>query len=214
MRMRKKPWAEPFLKAHPQLVIEQPQQLAGQWKDRLSCQQLHVEIGCGKGDYFTQMALKDPRQGWIGIEKNRNVAAIAAKKALAQPHDHLALIALDADALMEWFAPGEVDVIHLNFSDPWPKSGYAKRRLSHERFLQRYQTLLKEDGQVIMKTDNQKLFEFSLTEFSRQQCLLQQVSVDFRREPQEDVITEYERKFMELGQPIYRAVWQKNSISK
>ena len=101
----------------------------------------------------------------------------------------------------------------MNFSDPWPKSGYAKRRLSHARFLKQYETLLNENGQVIMKTDNPKLFEFSLTEFSKENWLLCEVSVDFRRLPHpEDAITEYEQKFMDLGQPIYRAVWQKKAI--
>ena len=80
----------------------------------------------------------------------------------------MAFIAQDADQISTWFAPGEIDVIHLNFSDPWPKSGYAKRRLSHARFLKQYEGLLNENGQVIMKTDNPKLFEFSLKEFSKE----------------------------------------------
>ena len=155
----------------------------------------------------------NPEEGWIGIEKEHNVAAVAVKKALAQPHEHMAFIAQDADQISTWFAPGEIDVIHLNFSDPWPKSGYAKRRLSHARFLKQYETLLNENGQVIMKTGNPKLFEFSLTEFSKENWLLCEVSVDFRRLPHpEDAITEYEQKFMDLGQPIYRAVWQKKAI--
>lgn len=213
MRMRKKAWAEPFLKENAEFVIEKPEIWAGHWREKLACQRLRIEIGSGKGDYFTKMAAMNPDEGWIGIEKEHNVAAVAAKKALAQPHEHMALIAQDADQLSSWFAKGELDVIHLNFSDPWPKSGYAKRRLSHARFLKQYKALLNPQGQVIMKTDNPKLFEFSLTEFSRENWQLREVSVDFRRQPHpEDAITEYEQKFMDLGQPIYRAVWQKKAI--
>ena len=213
MRMRKKAWAEPFLKENADFVIEKPEIWAGHWREKLACQRLRIEIGSGKGDYFTKMAAMNPDEGWIGIEKEHNVAAVAAKKALAQPHEHMALIAQDADQLSSWFAKGELDVIHLNFSDPWPKSGYAKRRLSHARFLKQYEALLNPQGQVIMKTDNPKLFEFSLTEFSRENWQLREVSVDFRRQPHpEDAITEYEQKFMYLGQPIYRAVWQKKAI--
>lgn len=118
MRMRKKSWAEPFLKENTDFVIEKPEERAGQWHKLLDCSRLRIEIGSGKGDYFTRMAAMNPEEGWIGIEKEHNVAAVAVKKALAQPHEHMAFIAQDADQISAWFAPGEVDVIHLNFSDP------------------------------------------------------------------------------------------------
>lgn len=213
MRMRKKAWADPFLQEQESFVIAHPDKMAGNWKTLIQKEQLHVEIGSGKGDYFTKMAQLHPECGWIGIEKNRNVAAIAVKKALNIPCDSMRFIALDADRIETWFKPGEVDVIHLNFSDPWPKRGNAKRRLSHAKFLKRYENLLACDGQVIMKTDNQGLFEFSLIEFSASNWKLMEVSVDFRRQVHdEDAITEYEQKFMDLGQPIYRAVWKKEGI--
>lgn len=212
MRMRKKSWAEPFLTEHDDVVIASPDSLKGCWKNRLNKQNLHVEIGSGKGDYFTLMAELYPESGWVGIEKNTNVAAIAAKKAVESEHENQLLIAQDAEKISEWFADGEIDVIHLNFSDPWPKTGYKKRRLSHRRFLEVYEKLLCENGQIIMKTDNRKLFEFSLLEFAQCHFVLSDVSVDFRAEDHpEDVMTEYERKFVDLNQPIYRAVWTKLS---
>ncbi len=205
MRMRKKSWAEPFLAEHEEVVIASPASMKGNWKERLNKENLHLEIGCGKGDYFTHMAAMYPESGWVGVEKNINVAAIAAKKLVDSNNANQLLIALD-----EWFAHGEVDVIHLNFSDPWPKAGYKKRRLSHRRFIEVYENLLSEKGQIIMKTDNRKLFEFSLLEFAQCNFILSDVSVDFRAEEHpEDVMTEYETKFVELNQPIYRAVWTK-----
>ncbi|SJZ86908.1 tRNA (guanosine(46)-N7)-methyltransferase TrmB [Anaerorhabdus furcosa] len=208
MRMRKKSWAEPFLMENDHFVIQEPQNNSGHWKEVLKCDTLHVEIGCGKGDYFIQMSTMDPSVGWIGIEKDRNVAAVAAKKALEVTTSNRCMIALDAEQIDSWFKEGEIDTIHLNFSDPWPKSGYKKRRLSHGNFLNKYKTLLKDHGQIVMKTDNQGLFEFSLVEFSQNGWLLEDVSVDFRRnEHPEDAISEYEAKFMSLGQPIYRAIF-------
>ncbi len=208
MRMRKKTWAEPFLNENNHFVIQEPQNNQGQWKKILNCEKLHVEIGCGKGDYFIQMSSMNSTVGWIGIEKDRNVAAVAAKKAIDLGNSNMLMIALDAENIDTWFAPNEIDVIHLNFSDPWPKAGYRKRRLSHGKFLEKYRNLLTSEGQIIMKTDNQGLFEFSLAEFSQNGWILEEVSVDFRRvEHPEDAISEYEAKFMALGQPIYRAVF-------
>ncbi len=210
MRMRKKSWAEPFLAEHDEIVIASPESFKGSWKSRLNTENLHVEIGSGKGDYFTQMAALYPESGWVGVEKNINVAAAAAKKAVESANSNQLLVAKDAENISEWFEDGEIDVIHLNFSDPWPKSGYKKRRLSHRRFIEVYERLLSSQGQIVMKTDNRKLFEFSLLEIAQCPFVLTDVSVDFRAEEHpEDVMTEYERKFVELNQPIYRAVWTK-----
>ena len=210
MRMRKKSWAEPFLAEHEEVVVASPASMKGHWRARLNKDNLHLEIGCGKGDYFTHMAAVYPESGWIGVEKNINVAAIAAKKLVDSNNINQLLIAMDAEKIDEWFDHGEVDVIHLNFSDPWPKAGYKKRRLSHRRFIEVYENLLSDKGQIIMKTDNRKLFEFSLLEFAQCNFILTDVSVDFRAEEHpEDVMTEYETKFVELNQPIYRAVWTK-----
>ena len=210
MRMRKKSWAEPFLAEHEEVVIASPASMKGNWRSRLNKDNLHLEIGCGKGDYFTHMAAMYPESGWIGVEKNINVAAIAAKKLVDSNNVNQLLITMDAEKIDEWFDHGEVDVIHLNFSDPWPKAGYKKRRLSHRRFIEVYENLLSDKGQIIMKTDNRKLFEFSLLEFAQCNFILTDVSVDFRAEEHpEDVMTEYETKFVELNQPIYRAVWTK-----
>ena len=100
-----------------------------------------------------------------------------------------------------------MDVIHLNFSDPWPKKYTHKRRLSNERFLQLYDRILKDSGQIIMKTDNQDLFESSILYFTEFGFKITEFSVDFRRkEHPEDAITEYEQRFMDIGQPIYRVI--------
>ena len=171
---------------------------------------LHIEIGCGKGNYSLDMAKMYKDTGFIAIEKNESAAGIAAKKYDEDTEDkHLKLIQDDASSIGEWFGPREVDVIHLNFSDPWPKKRYAKRRLSSASFLDQYKRILSRNGEIQMKTDNSALFEYSLIEFQNAGFKMVEVSVDYRREKHdEDAITEYEQKFISLGQPIYRCVWR------
>ncbi|MGN1398713.1 MAG: tRNA (guanosine(46)-N7)-methyltransferase TrmB [Erysipelotrichaceae bacterium] len=210
MRMRKKPWANDMIESRKDCVISEPANYQGKWKT-LYDGKLVVEIGSGKGDYWNQMAHKNPDELWLAVEKNKDAAAIALKKTVDDTTANMKMIISDAAAITEWFATQEIDRIHLNFSDPWPKKSHHKRRLTAESFLQSYKTVLKDDGSIVMKTDNKDLFEFSLVNFTNNGFLIDQVSVDFRRnQHDEDAITEYENNFMQLGQPIYRAVFKKN----
>ncbi len=209
MRVRNIPWAKDYLPTQPSFVTD-PKELKGQWKEKLGCETLHVEIGSGKGDYWKQMSEMYPEKGWIGIEKNASIAALAMKKVEDDFKENRLFINLDAKDLEEWFEEKELDVIHLNFSDPWPKKRNMKRRLSHHSFLNVYKKLLTDDGRIIMKTDNTKLFEYSIIEFQNSGFILEEVYLDFRKEEHpEDAITEYESKFMKKNQPIYRGVWKK-----
>lgn len=210
MRMRKKKWADPFLNEHPEFVIATPEDNKGKWKEILNCSTLHVEIGSGRGDYFIKMAKMYPKEGWIGIEKEHNCAAVAAKKSLLDPSSNQLLIVKDATDIAEWFEKNEIDILHLNFSDPWPKTRNCKRRLSHSSFLKKYLDLLSDDGKLILKSDNTKFVEFSLVELTHNGFVLDEVWLDFRKETHdEDAISEYEAKFIELNQPIYRAIFSK-----
>ena len=209
MRMRKVKWAVEYLPTS-RLLVKEPSKLKGMWKAKLGKPFLHVEIGCGKGNYSIQMANLYPEEAFIAVEKNESAAGMAAQKMddLSEK-DNLCLIHEDATDISDWFKEGEVDVIHLNFSDPWPKKRYAKRRLSSASFLEQYKKILSKDGQIQMKTDNSSLFEYSVLEFLKAGFILEDLSVDYRRETHdEDAITEYEEKFIENGQPIYRSVWK------
>lgn len=212
MRMRKLPWAEDFLKEQ-ELVIKQPETMAGTWGKSLGKKLLHVEIGSGKGDYWLGMARLYQDVAWVGVEKNNNVAALAVRKytkAESKP-DNVLFINDDAENIQAWFQKHEVDVIHLNFSDPWPKKRTHKKRLSNHIFIARYASILKDDGEIQMKTDNASLFEYSIIEFQNAGWYMHDISVDYRRNThEEDIISEYEHRFMERKQPIYRAVWKKH----
>ncbi len=208
MRMRRKPWAKEMIKQRTDCVISDPTTLKSNWKT-FGYDTIVVEVGAGKGDYWIGMGKKNPKELWIAIEKNIDAAAMALKKSIDCTKENMKFIVGDADKINLWFEDNEVDRIHLNFSDPWPKKAHTKRRLTYDTFLNRYQKVLKKDGCIIMKTDNAKLFEYSLVTFCKNKWSLKEVSVDFRRETNdEDVITEYENNFMQLGQPIYRAIFQ------
>lgn len=209
MRVRNIPWAKDYLPTQSSFVSD-PTELKGKWKEELGCSSLHLEIGSGKGDYWKQMSEMYPEVGWVGVEKNASIAALALKKVEEDHRDNRRFINQDAKDLEQWFEENELDVIHLNFSDPWPKKRNMKRRLSHHSFLNVYKKLLSDDGKIIMKTDNTKLFEYSIIEFQNSGFILEEVYLDFRKEEHsEDAITEYESKFMKKNQPIYRGVWHK-----
>ncbi|NLH63485.1 MAG: tRNA (guanosine(46)-N7)-methyltransferase TrmB [Erysipelotrichaceae bacterium] len=208
MRMRKKKWAEPWLNEHSSYIYTDPEEEKGHWKELLHCQQLHLEIGMGKGDYLIHMAEMYPQDGWIGMEKDHSAAAVASRKALEKEPLHIEnnrMICGYAEDLQKWFADGEIDVIHLNFSDPWPKKHAHKKRLSSSRFLDMYRFVLSENGCIRMKTDNKDLFEDSVLYFLQNDFRFSEFSVDYHRtDHPEDAITEYEAKFMALSQPIYQ----------
>lgn len=209
MRTRRLKWAPEFLQ-ESDIVVKDPASYKGKWKQILNRDVLHIEIGTGKGDYWIGMSDMYEDIAWVGIEKNESVAAQAVKKSEVKKENRL-FIQNDATNIQEWFAEKEVDVIHLNFSDPWPKKRASKRRLSHASFLDKYAYILSDKGEIQMKTDNSALFEYSILQFQDNGYKLIDFSVDFRRETHdEDVITEYEGKFMAKGNPIYRAVWIKN----
>ena len=169
-----------------------------------------MEIGCGKGDFAVGMSAKHQDLNFIAMERVADVACLALEKAMATSDtraDNLRFIIADARNLTEFFVPHSFDRIYLNFSDPWPKKGYAKRRLTHRGFLELYRSLLVEGGLLVLKTDNEGLFDFSLEEFEAMGLTIEWQTRDLHNSEAaaDNVMTEYERHFSELGQVIYSA---------
>lgn len=168
---------------------------------------LEVEIGCGKGQFAAELAQQNPDVNILAVEVCSNVIVQACEKARDAGLANLKFLRVDAEALAVLLSPHSVRRIYLNFSCPYPKKRQEKRRLTHERFLNIYKTLLAPDGEIWQKTDNQLLFEFSIEEFSRCGFALREVSLDLHKSGFENnIMTEYETRFTELGQPIYRLV--------
>lgn len=166
---------------------------------------LHIEIGCGKGDFITETAGRNPAVNYIAIERVANVIVLAMEKAERAELANLRFILGDFAAASEHFPDGSVERIYLNFSDPWPKNGNAKRRLTHGRFLELYKRILADDGEIFFKTDNRQLFDFSLETFPQNGFELSNVTFDLHNSDFEgNIMTEYERRFSEMGVPICR----------
>ena len=168
---------------------------------------LHLEIGCGKGKFSCEMSALHPDVNFYAMEKVSDVMVCAAERALRTAEerpDNLRFIVGDARELGEWFAPHTFSCIYLNFSDPWPKKGYYKRRLTYRAFLEIYKNLLCEGGVLRLKTDNVGLFDFSLEEFAAAGMQVLRMSRDLHNSPYNEgnVMTEYETNFSGQGTPI------------
>jgi len=207
-RVRKQPGTREALMQYAPVVVLEPEQNKGNWKAVFGNDHpIQIEVGMGKGKFVSTMARQNPDINFIGIEVIEEVLLDAVKRmnrAEGIP-DNLRLVWINASLLEDLFDAGEVDRIYLNFSDPWPKTRHAKRRLTHKGFLEQYAAILKAEGQVHFKTDNQGLFEFSLNEFSACDWRLQHIQLDmYKKLPEGNVATEYETKFHNQGMPIYR----------
>ena len=174
MRMRKKKHGEERLLAVSELLIKKEKgdkpysDPAGEIFGRVGAP-VYLEIGAGKGGFANEMAKRNPNAVYIAMERVSDCVVIAAEKASAskgERADNLRFTVDSADNLTYIFDSGTVDKIFLNFSDPWSKKGYAKRRLTHKRYLSVYFNLLKDFGTVTFKTDNTALFDFTLGELS------------------------------------------------
>ena len=165
---------------------------------------IEVEIGMGKGDFVINKARLNPNINFIGIEKYASVLVKAVKKLENVELNNLKIMNIDADTIDEVFA-SEIDQIYLNFSDPWPKKKHANRRLTSPLFLDKYDKIFKNDKVIEMKTDNRNLFEYSLVTLSQKKYLFEEIKLDLYTDLNEDNIqTEYEKKFVSLGLPIYK----------
>ncbi|MFR5716671.1 MAG: tRNA (guanosine(46)-N7)-methyltransferase TrmB [Streptococcus salivarius] len=206
MRVRKRKGAEEHLANHPQYVILEPEAAKGKWHELFGNDNpIHIEVGSGKGAFITGMAQQNPNINYIGIDIQLSVLSYALDKVLASGAENVKLLRVDGSSLTNYFEDGEVDMMYLNFSDPWPKSRHEKRRLTYKTFLDTYKQILPENGEIHFKTDNRGLFEYSLASFSQYGMVLNKVWLDLHASDYEgNVMTEYERKFSEKGQVIYR----------
>lgn len=170
-----------------------------------------IEIGMGKGDFISNMAKLNPDNVYIGIELSPQVLALAIKKLNRFEEQNgislknLYFMSFDALKLLDYFSENQVDVLYLNFSDPWPKKRHTKRRLTYKDFLENYKKVLKEDGIIEFKTDNRGLFEYSLVSMQNFGMEFIEVYLDLHKTEVFNVETEYEKKFSPFG-PIYKLV--------
>lgn len=184
-------------------IIKEPEKHIENYKKLFkNNNEIHLEIGMGKGDFLIEMAKKYPNINFIGIEMFDSVILRAVQKLENENIPNIKLIRFDATNIEKIFK-NEIDTLYLNFSDPWPKKRHTHRRLTSDRFLKRYDQIFKNKKHIIQKTDNRKLFEYSLISYIDHGYRIKDISLNLHEDKKENVETEYERKFVSLGKPIY-----------
>lgn len=206
MRRRKRPGAKERLLSYDYWICTQPQQFKGSWTDYFhNHNPIHVELGTGRGQFITTLAEKHPHINYIGIEIKEEVLLRAVEKADEKKLSNIVFLWYDIKDIEDIFGEQELSRIYINFCDPWPKKRWAKRRLTYRNFLEKYKLFLQEKGEIHFKTDNEKLFVFSLNEFSYCDFKLKHITFDLHQEDTiQNVTTEYEDKFTAMGMRIFR----------
>ena len=219
MRLRRKAGTKLALQQMDELVVIQPKEWRGRWHERFGNRHpIHVELGMGKGRFINEMSVRHPEWNFIGIDRYDELLRRASEKVVESQSElelfkeshnkpnNLILVLGNIETIEEMFARGEIERIYLNFSDPWPKTRHAERRLTHRNFVTKYIELLNSRGEIHFKTDSRSLFEFSLNTFAEMGLMMRNISLDLHGNglTPNHVMTEYEAKFHEQGMPIYR----------
>lgn len=207
MRRRKKKGADIKLLSYTDCVFhDNLEEMPGKWHEKFGNNNpIYMEVGTGKGQFITTLAELNPDKNFIAMEIKEEVLLHAVYKAKEKGLTNILFIWGDVKMISEYFNEKELSRIYINFCDPWPKNRWEKRRLTHSDFLNIYRKLLDENGEIHFKTDNEKLFEFSLNEIAGNDWKLKNISLDLANSKFEgNVTTEYEDKFMSQGMKIYR----------
>lgn len=217
MRLRNIPGAGDAIAACPYVIADYKSKI-NNWHTVFTnsnpLSPIHIEVGMGKGQFLFEMAKQHPDINYIGIERYTSVLLRAIQKINPEePPENLRFICMDARELPEVFGKNEISRIYLNFSDPWPKDRHARRRLTSEAFLNRYDQILSADGTIEFKTDNRKLFDFSLEEIDNTKpWIITAHTFDLHHDATlctGNVMTEYEEKFSSIGNPICKLIAQR-----
>ena len=206
MRRRKVKGADIKLLSYKDYVLrDNIEALKGKWNEKFNNNNpIHVEFGTGRGKFITTLAAQNPDINYIAFEIKEEVLIKGVEKAVEANLNNILFAWADVKNILDYFDENELSRVYVNFCDPWPKKRWAKRRLTHTNFLNMYEKVLNENGELHFKTDNQNLFEFSLNEISANDWQLKNISLDLANSDFENVTTEYEDKFMSYGMKIYR----------
>lgn len=209
MRIRYKKWARPELEASS-FYRDEPEKLKGKWKEEFKNknQPLHLELGCGKGQFMAQLALENQNVNYIAIDlvdamlglAKRNIEQ-AYQEANIEPNNVL-ITRFDIERILLLFSEqDEVERIYINFCNPWPRGKHRKKRLTHSIQLEKYKQFLKENGEIYFKTDDDELFESSLIYFEESGFKISKKTNDLHQEPifEKNIETEHEKMFSEQG---------------
>ena len=222
MRIRYKPWARPELEAS-EFYIDNPEEWKGKWKEFFKNKDnpIHLELGCGKGQFISNLAVQNPNINYIAIDlvdamlglAKRNVESIY--KEANRETDNIVLTRFDIERILLILEEkDQIERIYINFCNPWPKGKHRKKRLTHTRQLQKYREFLKENGEIFFKTDDDDLFVSSLIYFEESGFEIISKTYDLHNEPifENNIETEHEKMFSEQGIKIKALIARKVNI--
>lgn len=203
MRMRRKKNLEPRLERQSAITVSEPEAMRGEWRSLCpDARHVCLELGCGKGQFITELARRNPDNFYIAVEREKGAVVMAMEKVAAAELSNVRFIIGDVQELEKWFGPDEIDDMYINFCDPWTKRHREKRRLTHRDFIARYRGVVKKGGRLYFKTDNVELFEFSVLELPAAGMQLDFVTRDLHAENIDNIMTEYESRFTAQGMTI------------
>lgn len=218
MRIRFKPWARPELEAS-KFYIDNPEQYKGKWRELYENKQpLHIELGCGKGSFISQLSLANQNINYIAIDlvdamlglAKRNIEQLYKENNIEVKNVYLSRY--DIERIMNILDnKDKVERIYINFCNPWPRGKHKKKRLTHTRQLEKYRQFLTENGEIYFKTDDDMLFTESLTYFKEANFEILKTTYDLEKEPDfwKNIQTEHEKMFMEQGIKIKALIARK-----
>ena len=192
MRTKYKPWSKPFIDENPELIVSTDDiENSAKFKEFISKDEINLEIGPGKGLFITTLAKKYPDKFFICVELNLTISAICAKLVKENELNNVFIVSGDMFNVFKYIEDNKIDRIFLNHSDPWPKKRHEKRRLTYKTFLDQYRRILKNEGKLIVKTDNLDFFNFSVESLTENKWNLEKVTYDYLDDEDFDAVTEY-----------------------
>jgi tRNA (guanine-N7-)-methyltransferase len=200
MRQRRKPWAVPYLETSKIVKIIDDKKDIEMLK---IASKYELEVGLGKGFFINSKAAANTKKTFIGVEAQPSVLATAVMKTEEAKLTNLSYILANAFNIRKFLPPKLASIIYINFPDPWPKARHEKRRLLCKGMLDNFYDILTDSGEIILKTDNQGLYEYSLVSLAQNRYIIISNTEDYKLELG-DYPTEYETKFRKLGNSIYR----------
>ena len=207
MRIRKKKWAQPELDACS-FFVNNPEEYRGKWADFFcEAQPIELEVGCGKGTFVAEKALRNPDVNFIAMDIKSDMLGVGRRNIVKRFEEagrevkNIALVAFNVDQIFKVIGEDDkIDRIYINFCNPWPRGKHNKRRLTHPTKLNLYKNFLKKGGEIHFKTDNDELFEDSLEYFKESGYELLKVVRDLHSSDVEgNIVTEHEKMFSDEG---------------
>ncbi|MCD2347289.1 tRNA (guanosine(46)-N7)-methyltransferase TrmB [Clostridium guangxiense] len=200
MRLRKKRWARPEMEESP-LCITNPSEYKGRWKEVFkNNNDIYLELGCGRGEFVSKIAARNPDKNFIAIDLKDEVLVLALRKVVESEITNAVIVPLQIAFINDVFDKGEISRIYINFCNPWPKDRHKKRRLTHTKFLTKYKEFLRESSEIWFKTDDDELFTESLDYFSECGFEIKYITYDLHKSDfKGNIETEYEKKFSSQG---------------